>query len=248
MEHIMIQEAFRRIQEILGEVLSTQIGAMQLASEKIAEAIERRSNVYAFGCNHAGILAQEMVYRTGGLAVVNLLTGPGLALDLRPITMTTAMERLENYGRILADGAGIRPGDVVLVSSVSGRNAVSLDVALHARELGAYTIALTNVKSSQSEASRHSSGKHLFEVCDLTIDNCGDVGDAMVYVEKLGRRVAASSTAVGAAIVNAIVAGAVEILVNKNISPPVFLSSNVEGGDAYNASVLQEYKDNIQYM
>jgi hypothetical protein len=84
------------------------------------------------------------------------------------------------YGRILVNEAGILEGDVFIVHSVSGRNSVPVDAALRARELGAYVICLTNVKYSKSVPSRHASHKRLFEVCDLVIDNCGDVGDAAV--------------------------------------------------------------------
>jgi uncharacterized phosphosugar-binding protein len=43
---------------------------------------------------------------------------------------------------------------------------------------------------------------------------------------------------VGAAALNAIVAEAAERLVGRGIQPEVFLSSNVEGGDAVNARLL----------
>ena len=62
MEHI--EEIFNRIKE-------TQMTAIDEAAKKIAEAIAGGHAVYIFGASHAGILAQEMFYRTGGLAVIN---------------------------------------------------------------------------------------------------------------------------------------------------------------------------------
>jgi uncharacterized phosphosugar-binding protein len=53
---------------------------------------------------------------------------------------------------------------------------------------------------------------------------------------------------VGAAILNAMVAETISILVSDGITPPVFTSSNVEGGDAFNQKVLEEYRNNIKYM
>jgi uncharacterized phosphosugar-binding protein len=53
---------------------------------------------------------------------------------------------------------------------------------------------------------------------------------------------------VGAAILNAVTARASEILWEKGIQPPVFMSGNIDGGDAYNKAVIAEHKDNIFYM
>ena len=56
------------------------------------------------------------------------------------------------------------------------------------------------------------------------------------------------NTAVGAAIINALVIDAVERLIARGIVPPVFLSANLPGGDEHNAKIFSEYKDNIFYM
>jgi len=42
-------------------------------------------------------------------------------------------------------------------------------------------IALTSLQHSQSQSSRHPSGKRLFEIADIVLDNCGVVGDAAYY-------------------------------------------------------------------
>ena len=83
------------------------------------------------------------------------------------------------------------------------------------------------------------------QTCALPI--C-DIGDAVVDIPELGQKVAASSTAVGAAILNAVVVETIDQLVKQNILPPVFISSNMEGGDAHNAKVMAEYKDQIRYL
>ena len=67
-------------------------------------------------------------------------------------------------------------------------------------------------------------------------------------LEGFEQKVASSSTVVGAAILNAIIARACELLLAEGIQPPVFMSGNLEGGDAYNKAVIAEHKDNIFYM
>jgi len=239
---------FDEIHRILRQVEATQAEPMDLLADKMAEAIRARKNIYAFGCSHAGILAEELFYRTGGLAVINPILPPGLTLTVRPVAMTSQIERLEGYGELIVREAGIAKGDVLIVHSVSGRNPVPVEAAMAARAKGAFVAALTNLAYSKSVASRAKCGKRLFEVCDTVIDNCGDIGDAVCTIEGLPEKVAASSTAVGAAILNAIVADTVERLVKSGTVPPVFMSANIEGGDEHNAAMLRDYKDNIKYM
>lgn len=244
----MKTEYFDEIHRILRQVEATQAEPMDILAARMAGAIKEHKNIYAFGCSHAGILTEELFYRTGGLAVINPILPPGLTLTVRPVTMTSQIERLEGYGKLIVQEAGIAPGDVLIVHSVSGRNPVPVEAALAARESGAFVAAITNIAYSKSVSSRASCGKRLFEVCDIVIDNCGEVGDAVCAIEGMPEKVAASSTVVGAAILNSIVADTVEQLVKSGTVPPVFMSANVEGGDEHNAVMLEEYKDNIKYM
>ena len=63
--------------------------------------------------------------------------------------MTSQMERLPGYGRLLIENTPVDAGDVVIIHSVSGRNTVTVDVALCAKEKGAMVIALTNLATSK---------------------------------------------------------------------------------------------------
>lgn len=244
----MIESYIKEIQRILDEILETQKPVMEQVANEMANAVFERRNIFVFGCSHAGILAQEMFYRTGGLAVINPILPPGLTLEVRPVTMTTDMERLEGYGKTILKSAGVKKGDILIIHSVSGRNAVPVEMAIEAGKKGVITVALTNVKYSKSVTSRHSSGKRLFEVCDYLLDNCGSIGDTVCQIPGFQQKVAASSTVSGAAILNAILAETVAGIVEKGMVPPVFISANIEGGDAHNARILNEYKDNIKYM
>lgn len=236
------------IQRILREVAATQLEAIHTAAVWLADAALSGGRLWAAGSGHAGLLAQELFYRSGGLAVLNPLFAPGLQLDVSPVTLTSDIERMEGYGRTLARRKAIGAGDVLIVHSVSGRNPVAIDLALAAREQGARVIALTSLAYSQKSVSRHSSGKRLFECADLVLDNCGPVGDAVCAVEGFAERTGPSSTAVGAAILNAVVCQTVAEFVRRGVTPPVFRSANLPGGDEHNRQVLEEYKDQIGYM
>lgn len=244
----MIKTYFEGIHSILNEVFETQAEVMELTSQKMAANVAAHKNIFIFGCSHAGILAEEMFYRSGGLVVINPIMAPGLTLNVRPITLTSQIERLTGYGNKIIDSARVGEGDLLIIHSVSGRNPVPIDAALRAKELGAFTVALTNMRYSSAERSRHPNGKRLFEVCDAVIDNCGCVGDSFCETPGLPVKFAASSTVIGASILNAIMARAIELIVESGVTAPVFLSANLEGGDEHNAAVLEQYKDNIQYM
>ena len=245
----MEADSYIRIaEETIDKAWRAQRDTIHAASRQIATAIENRNKVYIFGCSHAGILAEEAFYRTGGLAVINPIFFPALMLNTRPVTMTSKVERLNGIGTALAEENHIRTGDVVLIHSVSGRNNVPVEFALACRERGAHTLAITNVAYSSAVSGRHPSGKKLFEVCDLVIDNGGPVGDAVIALEGLPEKIGPTSTVCGAALLDGLIIEVVETILQDGKVPPVFLSANLDGGDAHNRKILDLYGEQISYM
>ena len=243
-----IDKYYLRINEIMNEVFSAERENIERAAEVIAEANRTHHSIFAFGCNHAGLITLELFYRTGGMVTVNPVRAPGMMLEISPPTMTSEMERMEGYGKIIFDNLKTREGDVIIIHSVSGRNAVTVDMAKAAREKGLTVIVVTNMNTATTVTSRHSSGKMLHDYASILIDNHGDRGDATLKLDGFEQKIASSSTVVGAAILNAVIARACEMLLAEGINPPVFMSGNMDGGDAYNKAVIAEHKDNIFYM
>ncbi len=243
-----IQAYFDNVRSILDKVLLTQKDNLQKGAEMLCDAAIHGHNIFAFGCSHAGLLALELYYRSGGMAIINPVRAPGLHLDIDPAPMTSQMERLPEYGRVIVDNQPIQKEDVIIVHSVSGRNTVTVDVALRAKEKGAKVIALTNMAYSTDVSSRHPCGKNLYQVADLVLDNCGCKGDGALQIEGVSEQVAPTSTAIGATMLNAMVAQAISLIVDQGVIPPVFMSANVEGGDAHNKAMLAKYKEHIFFM
>ena len=94
---------------------------------------------------------------------------------------------------------------------------------------------------SKSSKSRHRSGKRLFEIADIVIDNGSPKGDAGFEIENLDTPIGATSSAVGIMILQALIAQTVDNLVKKGHQPPVFKSSNVDGADEYNEDLFDKY-------
>lgn len=236
------------LKELLEKIRMTQWEAIDSCARKMAEAIAGGNSVYAFGASHAGIIAQEMFYRTGGLAVLNAILPSEFMLNTRPVTQTSAMERLEGYPSVILRNSELKAGDVLLLHSVSGRNPAAIEMAVEASKMGVLTVALTNMEYTTQVTSRHSSGKKLCDVCDIVIDNCGDFEDSSLLLPGMKQKVAPTSSVTGCAIVNMIVARIVEYLLEMGVEPPVFHSANVDGGDEYNKVLFEKYKDQIHYM
>lgn len=239
---------FDRIRQILDDVEKTQAGPIDRVAKKLAATIKGGGNIFVFGCAHAGILAEEMFYRAGGLAVINPLFNPTLTCDVKPITLTSVMERQAGLGAGIVAGSALKKGDLLIIHSVSGRNSVPVEVAQCAREKGVYVAALTNLDYSSRLASRHSSGKKLYQVADIVVDNCGDFEDAAVVIDGLSQKSGATSTVIGASILHAIALTAIEYLLAEGVKPPIYHSANIDGGDAFNNELIEEFSDRIFYL
>lgn len=245
---MLVDQYIPRAIEILERVRATQREPMLETARLMTEAIVRGSSIFIFGSGHAAILAAEVFYRAGGLALINPIFADGLTPDVRPVTRTTGLERLEGYAQIILETTPIRAGDVLIVHSVSGRNAVPVEMAREARRRGVTVIALTSVAYASSVSSRHSSGQRLHEVADLVLDNCGEPGDAAVEVPGFEQRTGPTSDVVGAAMLHSVVAQVIGNLLERGVTPPVFVSANLDQGDAHNQRILAEFADRIHYL
>jgi uncharacterized phosphosugar-binding protein len=140
---------------------------------------------------------------------------------------SSLLERLPGLADVLLETNPLAAGDVVLVASNSGRNAVPVEFALGARERGALVIALTSMAHTTSTTSRAPGGQRLFETADVVIDNCGVPGDAVVEVAGSPELTGATSTMVGAMLVQALTVEIVTRLTERGEIPNVMRSLNV---------------------
>jgi uncharacterized phosphosugar-binding protein len=224
--------------DLLDRLLVEEWPAIRSAAEMVADALAAGHDVHAFGSGHSHMLAEELFYRAGGLVRVRPILFEGLMLHASA-QLSTSLERLPGLAATLLEDHPIAAGDVLVVASNSGGNAVTSELAVLARDAGARVIAVTSIRHATSAAARASDRPRLHEVADVVIDNGGCVGDAAVDIDGFDRRVAPTSTVTGAAILNAVEAEAVGILVERGVIPDVFASSNVEGGDAVNVALLR---------
>ncbi len=233
------------IEKLIKEVKETQAAAMKQSAEIIAESLMSGGMIYAFGTGHSHMLAVELFYRAGGLARVYPILDEGLMLH-RAAAKSTSSERMNGYAEALLNDYPVKEGDVIIIASNSGRNAVTIEMAIEAEKRGLKVLAVTSLKHSKSAASRHSNGKRLFELADVVIDNCGCIGDASIEFEKIGS-VGPTSTVIGVLILQSIICEAVEIMLDKNVKPEIYISSNVGDFDN-NKELIEKYSKLIKCL
>lgn len=229
------------VTSVLQKVVETQAAAIEEAGRLGAEAILQGGLIHAFGTGHSHVIAEEMFARAGGLVLVNAILDPALMLH-EGVQRSSSLERMPGYAERILELEPIAAGDLLIVISNSGRNAVPVEAAMHAHQRGMKVVAITSVAHSQSQPPNHASGKRLFELADVVIDNGGIPGDAALQVPGTSVMTAATSTVAGAFIAQAIVAAVVERLAAAGMTPlPVLRSGNLEGAKEHNQQVKAAY-------
>jgi uncharacterized phosphosugar-binding protein len=233
---------------LLTRVRDEESEAIAAAGALLADAVAAGGRLFAFGAGHSALPAQDVVYRAGGLALMNLLAAPGLVgVDVVPAPLGSALERVTGLADAVLSTSPLREGDVLVVISLSGRNALPVEMAMTARARGIRVIGLTSVAYARETEPRHASGTFLRDHCDVVLDSKIAVGDAELTADGVPARFASASTVVTSAIMQAVVATAVAGLAARGVTPPMLRSGNVDGGRDWNAAVMREYGDRIFY-
>ncbi|AIJ24145.1 sugar isomerase domain-containing protein [Amycolatopsis methanolica] len=226
-------------------------GALQRAGERNGREIERAAAlvlgavradalVFTAGAGHSLASVAETFYRAGGLACVYPLYHPDL-LPLHGAAASTAAERRSGLAaEVLAERAPGR-ADVVFVFSNSGVNPYPVELAEAARAAGAPVVAVTSRASV--EAAPRRSHSTLLEQADVVLDTGVRPGDAAFPADD--PRTVALSSLLNVFLWNEVLAHVFDTARQDGVEVPLWRSSNVEGGDAANATLLDHYRPRV---
>ena len=236
------------LQALLERIKLEQSTAIAAAGRLVADTLVGDGVIHTFGTGHSHLIADEAFFRAGGIAAINPILDERLVF-LQGALESTRAERVPGFAKILIEQERIGPNDVAILISNSGRNNVPVEMALEMKTRGVKVIAITSIAQSSSSVPLHSSGKRLFELADLTIDNCVPPGDALLTLPGLASRIGPSSTVAGATIINSIMIEAVAETLRRGYQAPVLPSANIDGvTEGQLKQLLVRYQGRIRYL
>lgn len=218
-----------------------------MAGKRLAEVIVNGGVVHIFGTGHSKAFAMEMSNRAGGLVPMHMMSIDDLwrSKNAPDDIHDPSIERDPAVAHDLLQLYDIRPEDGVIIVSNSGRNGALVEMALLMKQRGLPLICVTSLAHTQSVTSRHPSGKRLFEVADVVIDNCGPIGDALLEAPELATRVCSISSVTGAVIAQCLTAEITRNLIEAGVEVPILMSANVDGADEFNQRLTARYAGRI---
>lgn len=225
------------------------VGKLDEAIEVMVGAFTSDGVVHAFGTGHSEAFAMELAGRAGGFIPTHHMTLRDLFLlggrtDVADLG-GSALERDHSVADELWELYEFRPTDALAIASNSGANGSTVALALRATAEGIPVIAVTSLEHSRGVTSKHPSGKRLFEVADVVIDNHAPFGDTTVpLTDEL--KVGAVSSLTAAYIAQLLTIGAAARMQEQGVLPPLYISANIPGGDEHNHALQERYGRRIR--
>lgn len=234
------------VTEVLDRIARTQEDALDRAAGAMVEAALHDRTIFIFGSGHSHMLSEEGHYRAGGLANVVPILFDALMLH-QGATRSSAVERTMGIAEGLLKTYNPTAGDVLIIYSNSGVNAVPVEMALAGKRADLTVIAVISAEYAAA-AKQGPVGTKLADVADIVIDNCGITGDAVVPIGESGLRCSPTSTVAGAFILNALVAEVADRLQRQGQPLPLYISSNVVGSAEHNRDLLARFRERNPHL
>ena len=233
-----MSEYLDRITGLLAQIEMDEADVMARASDAVADVICRDGVVHVFGCGHSHLPALDTFYRAGGLACVS----PVLDEDLMLHDGAAKSSRMEKMSGIAAEvfrRHDIKPDDVMVVISASGKNAAPVEMLRAAKAAGVPTVAI-------SSSAYRAHGAVLLDEADIPIDCKVPHGDAVIDVGDM--KMGGLSTYASLFILNSVLIEGAKKALARGVEPPIYISGNVEGGTAKNIALEERYFGRIKRL
>lgn len=234
---------YKEVVETLDRVVKEQSKNINKAATVIADTIQKGGMFHIFGSGgHSNMAAIEMCHRAGNLCCANAILDPGLSCEHGA---TRWNERVVGYANEVMRYYRVKEGDVMLQINAYGINPVTIDTAEFCKANNIPLIAITCPELSDTidrkQHNRHPSGKNLYELADIVINDYTPVGEAIVPIEGYNYKASPASTIINLFIVDAINAKVCEILADRGVQPDVWVSGNGAEGDRINQKNMDKW-------
>ena len=231
-----------RLDQLIHKVRTTQRENIIKAGEMIAETVANGGNIYLSKICHS--IENDLIYRGGGpIFYKHFSYGMQVERNGRVrdrSDLNSSVWGMAEYALKMSD---MRPGDVLMVSSVSGRTVSTVDLAYEAKKYGIKVIAFLSMEYAKAVEAVHPSGKKLYEMVDLVMDNCAPAAEAMMEVPGIEAHYAAASGIASDILLWSMTTVAIEKLMEQGITPGILKSANFPGGNDYNKTIIEPHYD-----
>ncbi len=243
-EYVRETEYLPQLYAMLCEIEAREAMALEKAAGTIYASMKQGGILHVFATGHSHMIADELFYRSGGLAPVNpMLSGEIMVYE--GAMHSTLIERQSGVAKRIMEQFETRAGDCLLLASNSGINVAAIEAAQWAKEKGLTVIGITSVKTSRELAPRHPAGLKLYQVSDIVIDSHAPEGDGLLTLPQNGQRTGGASTFGCLFIAQRLVLKIENHFIADGETPPVFRSANIPGGDEFNQAIIERYKSRI---
>lgn len=214
------------VNSCLAAVVREERDNMDAAADAMIARFRAGRVVQVYGPGvHSQIAAEDAFCRKGGLIPVNAVLDHGLSAA-NGIRFAHRLEGQTAHADACLEQYGIGAGDVLLLANAYGYNAVCVQAAIRAKELGATVIAITCPAFSRAvgrgATNEHPSGKRLFEAVDIVIDNHMDPHETVVPLSGFPNlKLGAVATILHSFIINCLVIRVAEKMAAAGETPPV---------------------------
>jgi uncharacterized phosphosugar-binding protein len=229
---------------LMREIRETQIPVIKEAATLVADALAAGGVLHYYDRGHC---TGEILHRAGGLFAIHpLQPSVGVGGETPPGRSSPDVRRWAEDDAVvdfILDQAHVREGDVLLACSVSGGSPQVVSLALRARARGVKVVAITSPTYSRAIPPRHPSGKFLYQVADVVIDNCGEVGDAALTIPGLDAPAVPTSGLAFVIIAWSLLAQVMRHLTEQGAKPQVYKSVNLPEGPEFNARAREIFEE-----
>lgn len=236
-------EYIDKIKDQIDKIYEFEKENIEVLAKEMARCIIEDKIIHVIGTGHSHMIGLELFIRAGGLANVNCMLDSVL-LTADGAVRSSKLERVSGIANILWEEHGIVEGDMIIVISNSGRNALPIEMAMLAKENNISLTVITSLLQSKKYPSRHTSGKKLYEFADILIDNHVPSGDGFMTIGDT--LTGAVSSISGMTIVNTASTEAMKIAYNNGVKLPIYGSQNID--ESNNDNLYKRYKGRIKHM
>jgi uncharacterized phosphosugar-binding protein len=234
------------VRRILEHIETTQLPVVERAAALVTDRLTAGGAVWCGDIGHGN--EGDFLNRAGGLACLHKF-GFGLSVNdpiadcrrnrPRPEPVDVEAETV----RCALRASQMRLGDVLLLSSVSGKNTRPVEIAIACREMGIHVIGLTSLPYTGRVESLHTSGHKLCDAAEIVLDIGAPYGDAAVAIEGYPCDLLPVSGVAMIVLGWCLWGRVMELLAARGTPASVFMSFNRDGGPEFYEQQSRRYQE-----